>query len=56
MVRFKLPKAVGADRWVRLLDTNQPEADDAQSFRLGSDYDVTGRSVVIFKQLAKVKT
>ena len=55
VVRFKLPKAAGADKWVRLLDTNQPEADDTQAFRLGHDYDVTGRSVVIFKLLAKVK-
>ena len=56
MVRFKLPKpAGGADKWVRLLDTNQPEADDGQAFKLGHDYDVTGRSVVIFKLLAKAK-
>ena len=53
MVRFKLTKMAGGDKWVRLLDTNQPEADEAHAFRLGQDYDVTGRSVVIFKLQAK---
>ena len=53
MVRFKLTKMAGGDKWVRLLDTNQPEADEAHAFRLGQDYDLTGRSVVIFKLQAK---
>ena len=55
MVRFKLIKMAGAGTWVRLLDTNQPEADESSAFKLGHDYDVTGRSVVIFKLQAKVK-
>jgi len=49
MVRFNLAEVTGAEKWVRLLDTNQPEADDGQAFELGHEYDVTGRSVVIFK-------
>ena len=55
VVRFKLIKMAGAGNWVRLLDTNQPAADETSAFKLGHDYDVTGRSVVIFKLQAKVK-
>ena len=42
MVRFKLIKMAGGDKWVRLLDTNQPDADESSAFKLGHDYDVTG--------------
>ncbi len=49
MVRVKLPEVSGGARWARLIDTNQPEAADGEDFGFGADYDVTGRSVVIFK-------
>ncbi|VVB48913.1 Glycogen operon protein GlgX [Beijerinckiaceae bacterium RH CH11] len=55
VVRFKLIKMAGAEKWVRLLDTNQPEAEEGTSFKPGQDYDVTGRSVVIFRLQAKAK-
>ena len=35
MVRFKLVKMTGADKWVRLLDTNQPDADESHAFKPG---------------------
>ena len=55
MVRFRLVKMAGAGNWGRLLDTNQPNAEEGGAFKLGQDYDVTGRSVVIFKLQAKAK-
>ncbi len=51
-VRVRLPELSGGREWVRLLDTNQPEARDTDAFAFGHDYDVTGRSVVIFALLS----
>ena len=48
-VRVTLSEVTGGRDWARLLDTNQPDADESDAFALGHDYDVTGRSVVIFK-------
>ncbi len=49
VVQCKLIAVPGAKRWVRLLDTNQPTAEESNAFELNHTYDVTGRSVVLFK-------
>ena len=49
MVRFKFVEVMGGKKWVRLLDTNQPEANESDAFSFKKSYDVTGRSIVMFK-------
>ncbi|KAA2244111.1 glycogen debranching protein GlgX [Salinarimonas soli] len=48
VVRFKLPEAVGGTRWVRLLDTNQGGEEELTELPFGHDYEVTGRSLLLF--------
>jgi len=52
VVGFKLPQVVGGRDWERLIDTNLPEEDedpeDAVRFTFGQDYQVTGRSLLLF--------
>jgi isoamylase len=48
VVPFHLPEAVGGHRWVRLVDTNQPESDRVETFAFGHSYIVTGRSLLLF--------
>jgi isoamylase len=52
VVLFTLPEVTGGRDWVRLVDTNLPEADDdpdePERFRLGDKYEVTGRSFLLF--------
>ncbi len=47
-VTFRLPKVVGGRSWVALVDTNQPGL-RPKPFRLGDDYLVTGRSLLLFR-------
>jgi glycogen operon protein len=54
VVRFKLPDVAGGRAWLRLIDTNLPDVEDeedAQTADLGSEYEVTGRSLLLFKLL-----
>ena len=48
VVRFTLPEAGGGSRWVRLIDTNQGGTDDVPHFPFGHEYEVTGRSLLLF--------
>jgi isoamylase len=52
VVVFTLPKVIGGRDWVRLIDTNQPNEDsdpnDAKLFKIGHQYQVTGRSLLLF--------
>jgi glycogen operon protein len=48
VVSFKLPQAAGGERWVRLIDTNQPEEEALSYFPFGQSYTVTGRSLLLF--------
>ncbi|MEH3146176.1 MAG: glycogen debranching protein GlgX [Methylobacterium frigidaeris] len=48
VVQFRLPEVVGGDGWMRLLDTNLPDTQDLSRFGAGADYDVTGRSILMF--------
>jgi isoamylase len=48
VVSFKLPKASGGTRWVRLIDTNRSQAKDLDEFDFGHSYAVTGSSLLLF--------
>jgi len=49
---FTLPEVAGGRDWLRLLDTNLPQADDDPNepvrLKFGHKYDVTGRSLLLF--------
>lgn len=48
VVRFTLPECEGACRWTLLIDTNIPETDQKQAFKVGARYIVTDRSLLLF--------
>ena len=48
VVNFRLPDTPGADTWTCLVDTNVPVRDELPSFNAGDNYQVTGRSMLIF--------
>ncbi|MGA9867726.1 MAG: glycogen debranching protein GlgX [Acetobacteraceae bacterium] len=48
VVLFRLPEVAGGSRWRRLIDTNVPDASGNREARSGEDYEVTGRSVLLF--------
>ena len=47
-VGFLLPEAPDGTGWSLLIDTNQPELADEPVFEPGAQYQVTGRSVLLF--------
>jgi isoamylase len=59
VVPFALPKVAGGRDWRLLLDTNKPEEDDDPDrpilYRFGQQYQVTGRSLLLFA-LRQVRT
>ncbi|HEY6430894.1 MAG TPA: glycogen debranching protein GlgX [Acetobacteraceae bacterium] len=48
VVKFRLPEVVGGSQWRRLLDTNVPDADGSLRVKSGDEYEVTGRSLLLF--------
>ncbi len=48
LVEFTMPDTVGGESWQRLIDTNAPESEE-ESFDIGATYQVTGRSVLLFR-------
>ncbi len=48
VVKFKLPEVTGGATYLCLLDTNVPDRDEAPRFRTGDEYEVTGRSLLLF--------
>lgn len=48
VVNFKLPQRNGGQTWTLLLDTNVPKAEERE-FEMAEIYDVTGRSLLLFK-------
>jgi isoamylase len=52
VVLFTLPTVAGGRDWLRLIDSNLPEADQdiegAPSFKFGQQYQVTGQSLLLF--------
>jgi isoamylase len=49
VVRFTLPRSVGGRGWMLRIDTTQLDLNDAQTFRFGHEYEVTGRSLLLFE-------
>jgi glycogen operon protein len=47
VVNFTLPEGVGGNRWRCMLDTNVPD-NGSGVFHSGDEYEVTGRSVLLF--------
>jgi glycogen operon protein len=47
-VKFKLPEVVGGHVWRCLLDTNAPDRIGPPRFQSGEEYEVTGRSLLLF--------
>ena len=48
IVTFKLPRAVGGSRWIRLIDTNAPLEHELTGFRFGHAYPLPARSLQLF--------
>jgi len=48
VVVFTLPQVPGGNQWKSLIDTNLPERPDEPLFAPGDQYQVTGRSVLLF--------
>lgn len=54
LVRFTLPQVAAGRAWLRLIDTNLSEAEDeedAQRFKFDQEYEVTPRSLLLFRLL-----
>jgi glycogen operon protein len=49
LVKFTLPVPQGGGAWARLIDSNLPDQNETPSFQPVQIYDVTGRSIVLFK-------
>ena len=48
VVKFTLPEVVGGRTWRCLLDTNAPDRIGTPRFPIGDEYEVTGRSLLLF--------
>ena len=48
VVPFTLPAAVGGSRWIRLIDTNEPDGEALALRDFGHAYEVAGRSLLLF--------
>jgi isoamylase len=48
VVRFKLPEVAGGARWELIVDTNLPDLEEPSPFVFGHEYEVTGRSLLLF--------
>jgi isoamylase len=48
LVQFTLPASSGGQTWAVVLDTNIPDADTGASIAIGTQYAVTGRSLLLF--------
>jgi glycogen operon protein len=51
MVKFRLPEPPGGTAWTLRLDTVRPDLPDEQRYEVGQEYDVTGRSLLLFQLL-----
>ena len=49
VVKFKLPGANGGGEWTLLADTNFPDSTEEPRFDTGHVYEVTARSLLLFK-------
>jgi isoamylase len=55
LVLFKLPAVPGGEAWRCLADTNRPPTEDTPEFDFGSEYGVTGRSLLLFELRPKAE-
>jgi isoamylase len=51
VVKFTLPEFVGGEQWLTLIDTNDPERGETSTLQTGRQYEVTGRSLLLFAAL-----
>jgi isoamylase len=51
VVKFTLPEFVGGDQWLTLIDTNDPERSETSTLKTADEYEVTGRSLLLFAAL-----
>jgi isoamylase len=51
VVKFTLPEFVGGDQWLTLIDTNDPERSETPTLKTADEYEVTGRSLLLFAAL-----
>jgi glycogen operon protein len=49
VVKFTLPRTIGGRGWILRIDTNQLDGNDAKTFRFDDQYEVTGRSLLLFE-------
>ena len=49
VVKFRLPEVVGGVWWTCLCDTNQPARDEPTRHEFGTEYEMTGRSLLLFE-------
>jgi len=49
VVKFTLPGAPEGSGWTLLADTNFPDAKEEPQFKIGHVYEVTGRSLLLFR-------
>jgi glycogen operon protein len=49
VVRFKLPETTDAVGWQLLIDTNIPDDEAGAHFKIGHQYQVTARSLLLFE-------
>jgi glycogen operon protein len=49
VVSFTLPEVPQGQKWTLQLDTNQSDFDPGEGFTFGHEYQVTGRSVLLFE-------
>jgi isoamylase len=49
VVKFTLPKSIGGRGWILKIDTNLLDGNDSRTFRFGHQYEVTGRSLLLFE-------
>ncbi|MGO4571842.1 glycogen debranching protein GlgX [Microvirga sp. 2TAF3] len=53
VVRCRLPAVVGGHAWMCHIDTNQPELESLPLFAFGAEYEVTGRSLLLFQLISE---
>jgi len=56
VVPFKLPQVNGGKGWLLLIDTNQPDLDEEPRFDFESEFEVTGRSLLVLELEPEVET
>ena len=49
VVKFTLPRSNGGGAWMLLADTNMPDSLEEPTFGMGHIYEITARSLVLFR-------